>query len=162
MKAVIDTCTIIDGLIRGYKEPKYIIQKLKKGDFNLLMTDEMAKELNIAVYMIIEKAKNSPKQKVQFNPKKYLRAVSVFSLNATKVKTHTKITSCNDPEDNMILECAIDGKADYCISSDSSIYDFKNYSDNEIELEWVKDIKIFHPIQYVLHEQKQHVKTTGA
>ncbi|WGD80137.2 PIN domain-containing protein [Bacillus subtilis] len=121
----------------------------------------MAKELFIVVYALLEKAKNSPKQKVSFNPKKYLRAVSVFSLNATKIKTSTQITSCVDPNDNMFLECAIDGKAEYCISSDYSIYNFKNYSDNEIELEWVKDIKIFHPSDYVLHDQGK-IKTTGA
>lgn len=112
-------------------------------------------------YALLEKAKNSPKQKVSFNPKKYLRAVSVFSLNATKIKTSTQITSCVDPNDNMFLECAIDGKAEYCISSDYSIHNFKNYSDNEIELEWVKDIKIFHPSDYVLHDQGK-IKTTGA
>ncbi|ARW33188.1 hypothetical protein S101441_03668 [Bacillus subtilis subsp. subtilis] len=32
VKAVIDTSTLVDGLIRGYKDPEYIIRKLKKGD----------------------------------------------------------------------------------------------------------------------------------
>ena len=46
---VVDTSTIIKGFIAHYREPKFIVDKIVDGTFRLAMTEEMAKELQMAV-----------------------------------------------------------------------------------------------------------------
>ncbi|PLS10612.1 putative toxin-antitoxin system toxin component, PIN family [Bacillus licheniformis] len=167
MKAVVDTSTIMRAWLKKFNEPKHILKKIENGDFELLMTEEMAVELQVAFTHAVLRALNSPKQKTKFDPVPYFNDIATFIYGSTRIETHTEITSCSDPEDAMFFECAIDGNAEYCISSDRSIYEFKNYSKNVMELALVKDIKIFNPQQYVEHEKellnpKPQIKTTGA
>ena len=44
---------------------------------------------------------------------------------ATEIAVQTEITLCRDPKDNMFLALAIDGKADYLITSDTDMLDLK-------------------------------------
>jgi uncharacterized protein len=148
MKLVVDSSTIIRGLLRKYTEPAYIVDQIKNGSYNLLMTEEMAKELSIAIYLMCEKN--------GISPKKYLRATSSFILHATGVETVTKFTSCSDPEDAMFIECAIDGNAKYCISSDHSVFNIKEYCKNAEELSLIENIDFYNPQDYytfVVQEQ---------
>ncbi|MFP7327898.1 putative toxin-antitoxin system toxin component, PIN family [Bacillus subtilis] len=166
MKAVVDTSTLLRALLTKFSEPKYIFSKIENGDFELLMTAEMAGELNDAfTSAVMRAAKKSPKVRQRYN--QFANAIAIFILGATQINTKTKITSISDPEDAMFLECAVDGDAEYCISSDHSIFKFKEYSQDKVELALVADIKIFNPQQYVNHEKalknpKPKIKTTGA
>jgi putative PIN family toxin of toxin-antitoxin system len=137
MRTVVDTSTIIRGLLRRFSEPAYIVDQIKNGNYKLLMTEEMAKELSIAIYLMC--LKNN------LEPKKFLRATSVFTLHATPVDTITRFTSCSDPEDAMFIECAVDGQAECCISSDHSVYEIKDYCKDEVELTLIKDIEFYNP-----------------
>jgi uncharacterized protein len=138
MKCVVDTSTILRDLTRRYSEPAYIVDQIKDRNSELLMTDEMAKELSIAIYLMCE-------GDTALNTKKYLRAISIFTLHATEVEKITKFTSCSDPEDAMLIECAIDGQAEYCIASAPSIFDIKNYCEDSTELALIKDLNFCHP-----------------
>ena len=42
---------------------------------------------------------------------------------ATEIAVQTEITLCRDPKDNMFLALAIDGEADYLITSDADLLD---------------------------------------
>jgi putative PIN family toxin of toxin-antitoxin system len=137
MKLVVDTSTIIRGLTRKHSEPAYIIDQIVNETFSLVMCDEMAKELVIAIYIMCERE--------NINPKKYLRAISIFILHSQRINITTNFTSCSDPEDKMFIECAIDGGVESCISSDPSIYDIKRYCTNQTDLALIKDIQFYHP-----------------
>lgn len=53
--------------------------------------------------------------------------------NAEFVKTHSDaLVITVDPADNIFLECAVDGNADYIISGDKHLLDLKTYSDIQI------------------------------
>jgi uncharacterized protein len=149
MNLVVDSSTIIRGLFKKYTEPAYIVNRISDNSYRLLMTEEMAKELQIAIYIACRKI-NLDEEKT----KKYLRAIATFTLAAKKVITRTRFTSCSDPEDNMFIECAIDGKAKYCISSDPSIYTIKSYCKNQRELSLIKDIDFFNPQKFYEHVTK--------
>ncbi|MBI4155594.1 putative toxin-antitoxin system toxin component, PIN family [Candidatus Woesearchaeota archaeon] len=51
------------------------------------------------------------------------------------VKIKTSVHLCKDPKDNMFIELAIDGKADYIISNDEDL----------LSLDKVNNIKIISP-----------------
>ena len=56
----------------------------------------------------------------------------------------------------MFIECAIDGQVDFVISSDRAIYQIKEYSKNNKELELIKNIQFFNPEEFykAYHKKK--------
>lgn len=152
MKIIVDTSTIIKGFFTTkYQEPKFIVNNIVNGNFQLAMTDEMAKELTITVYTIAEKYKK--------NPKPFLRNITSFIYHAEKVPKHTNFQSCADPKDNMFIECAIDGGNKHVISSDQHILNIKKYIQNEYEAKLIKDINFYNPQQFYKQFNKVGVKT---
>lgn len=146
MRIVADTSTLIRGLLKRHSEPAQLVQDIKSGHYEMIMTNEMAKELSVAIYMAVESYNKSLRnQQDRLNHKKYLRAIGIFLLQAEKIAKHTTITSCSDPEDAMFIECAIDGQAEHCISSDPSIFNFPAYCQNSAELALVQGIRFNNP-----------------
>jgi len=145
---VVDTSTIIKGFIAHYREPKFIVDKIVDGTFRLAMTEEMAKELQMAVLATAITYGKSPKP--------FLRHVASFIYHAKNVPSLTNFTSCADSEDSMFIECAIDGQVDFVISSDRAIYQIKEYSKNNKELELIKNIQFFNPEEFykAYHKKK--------
>lgn len=137
MRVVVDTSTIIKGLLRRFTEPSYIVDRILDGTYRLIMTEEMAKELMVATYAIAVKH--------NADYKKHLRSLGIITLNAYRIKTTTVFTSCSDPEDSMFIECAIDGEASYCISSDRSLFNLQNYCKDKDELELISGIEFYNP-----------------
>lgn len=50
----------------------------------------------------------------------------------TEIIVQTEITLCRDPKDNMFLALAIDGKADYLITSDTDLLDLNAIQETAI------------------------------
>ena len=55
----------------------------------------------------------------------------IFEI-ATVTKTKLKLDVCVDEKDNMLLECAVEGKADYLISGDDHLLRLKNFRNVKI------------------------------
>ena len=62
-----------------------------------------------------------------------------FLNKATPVETNEKITACRDPKDNMILELAVAGKADFIITGDKDL----------LVLNPFRNIKIVKPAEFL-------------
>ena len=45
----------------------------------------------------------------------------------TTIESNSKLSICTDPDDNKILECAVDGKADFIITYDKHLLILKEY-----------------------------------
>lgn len=140
MRVVIDTSTIIRGLTRRYSEPAYIVDQVKIGNLILVMSNEMALELIIAIYNMCRQNNISDSR-----TKNYLRAVTSFVYASERVEPKTNFSSCSDPDDAMFIECAIDAKVPVCISSDPSIFRIKDYCKNPGDLKLIQNIKFFRP-----------------
>lgn len=141
MKIIVDTSTIIRGFFTTkYPEPKFIVDHIANGTFQLAMTEEMAKELTVAVLTIAEKYGE--------NPKRFLRNITSFIYYAKKVPKLTTFKSCADPEDSMFIECAIDGGVKHVISSDRHIFNIKSYIKNQHEAAMIQDIHFYNPQQF--------------
>lgn len=73
MKIIVDTSTIIKGFFTTkYPEPKFIVDHIANGTFQLAMTEEMAKELTVDVFTIAERYGE--------NPKRFLRNINIFYI----------------------------------------------------------------------------------
>ncbi len=59
---------------------------------------------------------------------KVIRRVAVVA-GAGVITPHTRVKAVSDdPDDNRILECAVDGKADLIVSNDRHLLDLKTYA----------------------------------
>lgn len=134
---IVDTSTIIKGFFARYPEPRFIVDRIADGTFQLAMTEEMAKELSIAVFTV---ARNKRR-----DPKPFLRNVASFIYNAETIPSITSFTSCSDPDDSMFIECAIDGRVKNVISSDPAIFNIKSYIQNQTESQLITNIDFYNP-----------------
>ncbi|WP_026677212.1 putative toxin-antitoxin system toxin component, PIN family [Fictibacillus gelatini] len=137
MIIVVDTSTIIKGLFKRHTEPTYIVDKIIDGTLQLAMSEEMARELTVTGIIVAEQANK--------NPKPILRKISSFIFHSNKVNPQVSFPSCSDPDDKMFIECAIEAKVKYVISSDPSIFNVKTYVTNESHLALIEDIEFYHP-----------------
>jgi len=116
-RIVLDTNVTISALF-WEGNPRKIYDLVRRGELIMLLSDDMEKEfIRVLGY---EKFGLSPQE------------VTVFLRNlrthARHVETKTKIdVVVADPTDNIFLECALDGSADFIISGDRHLLDIKVY-----------------------------------
>ncbi len=116
MRIVIDTNVVISAIFWAGK-PKKILNSARKGYITFLTSEFLLNEL-----MDVLTAKNKP-----FKIGKREANVIVKHLKdlAEIITTKSRISVCKDDADNRVLECAIDGKADYIITGDRHLLDIK-------------------------------------
>ena len=116
-KLVLDTNNLISAL--GWKgNPKTIFNMVIDGRFELLFSGEQLNELlRVLDY---PKFKFTQEQKDEF--------VSILSETSTITETKENLNVITkDPSDNLILECAVEGKADYIITGDRHLLELKEF-----------------------------------
>ena len=89
----------------------------------MLLSDEMEKEfIRVLGY-----------EKFGLTPQEMMPFLRDLRSHARHVETKSKISVViADPTDNIFLECALDGDADFIISGDRHLLDIKVYKDIEI------------------------------
>lgn len=116
-RIVLDTNVIISAIFwKGY--PKIIYELVQNKKFILLYSLEIERELiRVLAY-----------PKFGLIPNEMLPILNNLRKNVTFVQVKSKIDIIKkDPTDNIILECAIDGKSDYIISGDKHLLSLKEY-----------------------------------
>ncbi len=116
-KATLDTNILISAL--GWKgNPKKVFEKIVNGEVELIISDEQFAELSEALEY----------PKFQFAEEQKARFKALILGIATFVKPVEKIDIVkNDPDDNIHLEAAVAGKADYIITGDPDLLDLKEF-----------------------------------
>lgn len=110
MRAVLDTNVIISALFWKGNE-KIVLDKCKGKELELIISSEILDEVD----GVLEKKFGYPDDKrVEF-----LRNLLRVSRLVFPTIEISEIT--NDPTDNRILECALDGNADYIVSGDNHL-----------------------------------------
>ena len=130
MRIVIDTNVLISAIFWAGK-PKEILNSARKGYTTFLTSEILLKEL-----IDVLTAKNKPfhitKRQVNF-------IIKHLKETAEIVVIKSKISICKDDADNRVLECAIDGKADYIITGDRHLLTIKE----------IKGIKIVNTARFL-------------
>ncbi len=116
IRVVPDTNIIISAIFWSGK-PYQVIMNGLKGNYQLVTSPEIVDE-------VLSKLRNKfqlPEDKIEE------QANILMSLFRIIIST-TKIDVVRDKSDNKIVECAIDGKADYIVTGDPDLLEIKEYN----------------------------------
>jgi len=129
-KIVVDTNIFVSAFL-GSKNAKLIVRDVFTEQFSLVMSREQLQE--------IETVLQRPKFNKYIHPHEIEELISILSLRAIIPANYGKINDCRDAKDNMILETAVYGNADFIISGDEDLLTLNPYR-------W---IKILSPIEFI-------------
>ncbi len=119
MRVVIDTSSLVSYLLTRGKLMQQIIEAWRQAEFEMLSSPQTRSELSAVL--------NKPhiRQRSQGTPAPFMEGLEKFT---THVPGKLEIKSaCRDPKDDIFLACAVEGKAEYLVSSDRDLLDLGHY-----------------------------------
>lgn len=118
-KVVLDTNVTISALFWG-GPPRDIYNLIRSGKLTMLGSEEMEHELiRVLGYA-----------KFGLSAAEIMPLLRNISTHTKPVITHQKLhVIAADPTDNIFLECAVEGGADYIVSGDKHLLDLVQYND---------------------------------
>ncbi|MCL4869203.1 MAG: putative toxin-antitoxin system toxin component, PIN family [Anaerolineae bacterium] len=133
LKIVLDTNVLVSGIIVARGSPAYILDRLYEGKWQLITSPLLLTEFS-EVIVRPHIARKYPQ--VIRNAEALL---DFFRAHATMVVGKPVNTYVNDdPDDDAVVACAIDGQANYIVSGDPHL----------VSLQQVKGIPILTPRQF--------------
>lgn len=115
MRVVADTNVFLSGLLFGGR-PEEIIDLARKGQVELVVSADILLELAAVLEV-----------KFGWQGAAIAEAVRSIGYFSTLVKPRVVIKEIIDDADNRVLECAVEGKADFIVSGDHHLLDLKTY-----------------------------------
>jgi uncharacterized protein len=137
IKVVLDTNVLISGILTPKGKSAHILKLVAEEKIILFISKSIINE--------IRRVLNYPKlikytKKNNLNFKEINEHLEALKQIATQTPDKIKIDVIkDDPSDNIILTCALEGKVDYIISGDSHLKDLVIF----------KDIKIISPADFL-------------
>ena len=127
MKIVLDTNVWLSGIF-WQGNPYQIIKSAEKGPFTVILSKPILQE--------IAKVLNREAKFQKFLSEKTLELEQLLKKiiemsEIVDVKTTLNVIS-EDPEDNKVLEAAVDGDADYIVSGDRHLLQIKKFGKTKI------------------------------
>lgn len=119
MKVVLDTNVLIDGFRDDYSYEKQIIDAIRNGRIEAYANHQTIQENKLILSRLVD------------NPQ-YERELTEFFSQISVVKNRRNIHVVRDPEDNKILESAVEADAEYLITRDNDLLELKKYNNIEI------------------------------
>ena len=112
MRVVIDTNVLISAIFWTGK-PKQILNKVRREEIIFLTSEFILGEL--------KKVLGRGDKPFKLSEEEAERVVTAMRGLALVVNIDTQLSVCQDEDDNRVLECAIDGNADFIITGDSHL-----------------------------------------
>jgi putative PIN family toxin of toxin-antitoxin system len=116
MKIVLDTNQLISAFFWNGNERK-VLEKCRAKELDLLISPDILGELDA----VLDRKFSVPEDKRA----EYSKNIILVSRLVFPNKRIEAIKA--DPSDNRILECAVDGEADYIVSGDKHLFNLKEY-----------------------------------
>lgn len=116
MRVAIDTNVLISAIIKPQNRIGLVMVHLRKGDYVLLYSEELIDELT-------EVLARPKLKKYGLNDETVDVFISSIIAKGESVQLLTVVDICRDPDDNLLLSLALDGKADYIVSGDKDLLD---------------------------------------
>ena len=111
-KVVVDTNIFVSAFL-GSKNAKLIIRDIFTDQHLLIMSHEQLQEIKTVM--------QRPKFSKYIHFHEIDEFISILSLRIRVPSNYGKINDCRDEKDNMILEAAVYGNADFIISGDEDL-----------------------------------------
>jgi len=122
LKVVLDTNVLISAILFG-GNPRKILEKAIRGEIRLCISEPILEELS----GVLRRGKfDTSPERVQF----ILTELTGISDFVNPSETISLVLG--DPDDNSILECAVEAKASYIITGDVHLLKLSRYRDIEI------------------------------
>jgi len=134
MRVVLDTNTFISRYLSPAGTPARIFHYWEQGAFTLVISEPIRTE--------IERVFSYPRinKRLRLSDKEIAGIVTGFATFGELVTPEQRLHVVEaDPDDDMFIECAVEGKADYLVSGDPHLTDIKEY----------EGIHILTPAQFV-------------
>ena len=119
MKIVIDTNVLIDGFKDEYSYEKKIIDAVINGEIEAYANKQTLRENKLISGQLI-------------NSEEYKKELNQLFAQINWVVNRRQISVVRDPEDNKILESAVEARAEYLITSDNDLLRLEEYQGVEI------------------------------
>lgn len=119
MKIVLDTNVLIDGLKDDNSYQKRIIDEVIAGHLEAYANHQTLQENRLLVKQLID------------NPE-YEKQIDTLFTQINKVVNRKQIRVVEDPEDNKILESAVESNAEYLITSDNALLKLGKYQNVQV------------------------------
>ncbi|MCL5666710.1 MAG: putative toxin-antitoxin system toxin component, PIN family [Patescibacteria group bacterium] len=119
MKIVLDTNVLINGFKDEYSYEKRIIDAVIAGELEAYANRQTLRENKLIVSQLI-------------NNDEYRNQLNDLFAQINWVVNRRQIRIVRDPEDNKILESAVEAKADYLVTSDNDLLALNEYQNVQI------------------------------
>lgn len=130
-KVVIDSNVYVSAAIYNGAPASLFRLATKERLFNIVVSGYIQSEVG----RILLKKFNLPEEEVD-------RFFRLAWNNCVLVVPNLKVTVCRDPDDNHILECALEAQADFIITGDKDLLVFESY----------QGVKIIKPADFLENE----------
>ena len=137
IRAVLDTNVIVSGILTPKSVPATILKIGLEGKFKLIMSPHVIEEIERVIryermIALMRRHKLTCREVDDFMQKlKRVAMVTPGELEVTAVPS--------DPGDDMVLSCALEGKADFVVSGDHHLTDLVRY----------RGIRIVTPVEFI-------------
>lgn len=115
IRVLVDTNVWISALLNPQGFPARVLNALKEGRFKLILSEPLVDELLDVLTRprLVEKYGLAPTDVAEF--------AALLEEKAERVEATGELRICRDPKDDMVIETAIQGKADYLVSRDDDV-----------------------------------------
>jgi len=121
IKTVVDTNILVSGLGNPSGAPAKLLVRWSDAQFVLLFSEPILEEYS----RILLNHPKVPREKAGA----FLKELAEVAQNVPILET---LNVCKDPSDNVFLETAIDGNAEYLVTKNIKHFPFKRYQQVEI------------------------------
>jgi len=119
-RAVFDTNIFLSALMFG-GPPEVLMRAARSGQIRLVTSPQILAEMASIL-----------KRKFEWADEDIFEAILAVSRRADLVNPKQKISVLDDDPDNRILECAVEGKADFIVSGDRHLLRLKRFGGTAI------------------------------
>ncbi len=115
IRAVVDTNVLIRALIKPQGTVGPVLTHLRDGDYTLLYADPLLDEL------VAKLTLPRIRDKYHLSDEDVETALALILLRSEPVTPQRRITACRDPKDDIVLEVAVTGQADFIVTGDNDL-----------------------------------------
>jgi uncharacterized protein len=127
IKAVLDTNIIVSGIISPKGSPRKILELAKKEAFKVVTSILINREILEVLHRNYIYTKYGLNEAVIDDIASFLYEGTILTEDSYEILKVKK-----DPEDDIFINCALEGDADYIVSGDRHLLDLKHYSGTQI------------------------------
>lgn len=120
-RVVLDTNQIVSGLLMRRGAQAELLDAWRERRFLLIASPFILNEIE----EVLSQARL--RQKYRLQEDQIERFLNLLRMDSLQIPGIVRLRICRDPDDDAILECAVEGEADYLVTGDKDLLVLKEY-----------------------------------